>query len=115
MMPATAARRMPSQQAKFAEFHFLRASVNGHQTRGMSLYLTCRAYSSYPTRSFFSIRSSRVVLQTSRPRITRERHKPHQEPKRSALPGKNKNMLPYMGCLTYRYGPELTTVWPLSS
>jgi hypothetical protein len=89
--------------------------VNGHQRRGMSRYLTFRAYSSYPASWFFSIRSSRAVLQTSRPRSTRHSSRPHHEPIRSALPGKNRNMLEYMGCLTYRYGPVLTTLCSRSS
>jgi hypothetical protein len=76
----------------------------------MSRYLTFRAYSSYPASSFFSIRSSRVVLQTSRPKSTGQNRRPHHEPSRSAVAGKNINMLEYMGCLTYRYGPVLTTL-----
>jgi len=51
-----------------------------------------------------------VVLQTSRPKSTGQNRRPHHEPSRSAVAGKNINMLEYMGCLTYRYGPVLTTL-----
>jgi hypothetical protein len=76
----------------------------------MSRYLTFRAYSSYPASWFFSILSSRAVLQAGRPRSTGHSSRPYHEPSRSALPGKNRNMLEYMVCLTYRYGPVLTTL-----
>src|SRR5215211_7808640 len=93
----------------------LGTSVNAHQMWGTSRYLTLRSYSSYPASPFSSIRSSRGILQTSRPSSTTQGRRPHQEPSSSALPGKNKNMLAYMGCLTYRYGPVLTTLCPFSS
>src|SRR5215217_4477114 len=77
----------------------LGTSVNAHQMWGMSLYLTFCSYSSYPASPFSSIRSSRGILQTSRPSSTTQSRRPHHEPS-SAAAGKNKNMLAYMGCLT---------------
>src|SRR5215211_301418 len=109
-------KRKPSSPAfRIYQTVSLRTPVNSHQTRGMSRYLTLRSYSSYPASPFSSIRSSRGILQTSKLSSTAQSRRPHQEPSSSALPGKNKNMLAYMGCLTYRYGPVLTTLCPFSS
>jgi hypothetical protein len=46
-----------------------RRLAKSHQTRGMSRYLTFRAYSSYPASPLSSIPSSRGILQTNRPRV----------------------------------------------
>src|SRR5215218_9721483 len=58
-------------------------SVNGHQTWGMSRYLTFCSYSSYPASPFSSIRSSWGILHTSRPSSAEQSRRPHHDPSSS--------------------------------